>query len=100
MTISAEMKEMLEALGEQIAPLGDAAVKDAVQAAGGPLVASVADPVIDAVDAYVLQLMGSVVPANAVAAPTDDASRLTALEKHVAALTVASGHATSSAMVA
>jgi hypothetical protein len=98
--MNAEMKELLEALGAKLAPMVDAAVKDAVAVAGGPLVASVADPVIDAVDAYVMALMGTAPPANAVAAPTDADSRMTALEKHVAALTVASGHASSSAMVA
>jgi hypothetical protein len=98
--MNAEMKELLEALGKQIAPMVDAAVKDAVAATGGPLVATVADPVIDAVDSYVMSLMGTTAPANAVAAPSDPDSRLTALEKHVAALTVASGHASSSAMTA
>jgi hypothetical protein len=96
--MNAEMKELLEALGEKLAPMVDAAVKDAVAAAGGPLVASVADPVIDAVDAYVTQLLGGAAPT--ITAPQDPESRVTALEKHVAALTVASGHATSTAMTA
>jgi len=84
-----EMQTLLKGLASELAPMIEKAAKDAVAAAGGPVVSVVADPVIDAIDAYVMSLLGTVAPANAVAAPTDVASRLTSIEKHVAALTVA-----------
>lgn len=84
-----EMETLLKGLAAELGPMIDKAAKDAVAAAGGPVVAAVADPVIDAIDAYVMSLLGTAPPANSVAAPDDVASRLTSIEKHVAALTVA-----------
>lgn len=92
--MNAEMKELLEALGKQIAPMVDAAVKTAV-AAASPIAAVVADPVIDAIDAYVIGLLNGTAPP----AVTSTEDPLVALQKHVAALTVASGHASSTAML-
>lgn len=91
--MNSEMKELLEALGKQIAPMVDAAVKTAV-AAASPVAAVVADPVIDAIDAYVIGLLTGGPPP----AVTSTEDPIVALQKHVAALTVASGHATSTAM--
>jgi hypothetical protein len=91
-----EFTELLEALGKQIAPLVDAAAKSAV-AAFSPVAAIVADPIIDAIDAHVIGLLnGGKAPAPT--APMDPESRVQALEKHVAALTVATGHGTSAAL--
>jgi hypothetical protein len=91
--VNSEMKELLEALGKQIAPMVDAAVKTAV-AAASPVAAVVADPVIDAIDAYVIGLLGGTEPP----AVTSTEDPIVALQKHVAALTVATGHASSTAM--
>jgi hypothetical protein len=93
--MQAEFKELLEALEAKIAPAVEAAVKQAVLVAGGPVVAAVATPVIDAVDAYVQGLITGTTPAV-----TSTEDPIVSLQKHVAALTVASGHATSTALAA
>ena|SRR5271168_2568794 len=95
MTLSVEMKEMLEELGKEIIPMVDAAVKTAV-AAASPVAAVVADPVIDAVDAYVLSLLGT--PLTEEAAAKVPPVTLDTIAKHVAALTVATGNASSTIM--
>lgn len=83
-------------LKSEVLPAIDAAAKAAV-AQVNPIVGVVAAPLIDEIDAYVSGLLGNVMPA--VTAPVDTASQITALQKHVAALTVASGHSTTQAMV-
>jgi len=91
--------EELESLGKtllaSLLPTIEAAAKSAV-ASVSPIAAVVADPLIDTIDSYIAGLLGNPVPA--VTAPTDPASQITALQKHVAALTVATGHATSQSM--
>jgi hypothetical protein len=72
----------------------DAAVKSAV-AIASPVAGVVAAPLIDAVDSYVQGLLTGVAPPV-----TSTEDPIVSLQKHVAALTVASGHATSSAMTA
>jgi O-acetylhomoserine/O-acetylserine sulfhydrylase-like pyridoxal-dependent enzyme len=52
------------------------------------------------IDQYVLSLIGHAVPADTPKAPTDADSRIAALEQHVAALTVATGNASSAIMSA
>ena len=89
-----EMEEMLEALAAKMLPMVDAAVKSAV-AIASPVAGVVAAPVIDAVDSYVQGLLTGIAPPV-----TSTEDPIVSLQKHVAALTVASGHATSSAMVA
>lgn len=95
--ISDLAKQLASELTPMLADLAKTAV--AVEAAKlGPaaaLVTAAVPPVIDAVDAYILKLLGNTMPANATVAPTDAESRLTALETHVAALTVATGNGTS-----
>lgn len=108
--MSADVKAMVEALKNELAPMLATAAADAAKLAvaaevaklgpAGALVAAVAPPVIDAVDSFVMSLLGVAPPANATAAPTDAESRLTAVEKHVAALTVVSGAGTSSTLIA
>jgi hypothetical protein len=96
-TLGATLKADLFAfLKSDILPAIDAAAKSAV-ASINPIVGVVAAPVIDEIDAYIAGLLGAAVPT--VTAPVDVPSQITALQKHVAALTVASGHATTQAMV-
>lgn len=90
-----EMTDFLQALEakfkaqeDNINALVETAVKAAV-AQASPVGAVIADPIIDAVDSLVMGLLGTAAPANAVQAPTDVPSRISALENHVAALTVA-----------
>jgi uncharacterized membrane protein len=91
--------EELETLGKsllaQLLPTIEAAAKSAV-ASASPVAALLVTPLIDEVDAYVSGLLGAPV---APTAPTDVASQIVSLQKHVAALTVATGHGTSQAMV-
>lgn len=99
MALSAEMQALLAALKADVLPeLIDAAKTAAVDAvsAAAPAAAIIAVPVIDEIDAYVQSLLGNPVPA--VTAPTDPASQIAQLQKHVAALTVATGHGTTAAM--
>jgi hypothetical protein len=99
--VSAELKALLAAamadFKNDLLPMIDAAAKSAVSAAN-PVVGIVAAPVIDAVDSYVTGLLTGT--AATITAPTDPASRLDAVEKHVAALTVATGHGTSALLPA
>ena|SRR5271154_2168602 len=88
--MNAEMQEFLKAMEGQI----DNAVKAAVAAFAPPGVVPVADAVIDAVDAYIIQLQGGTPPATVAPLTLD------VLAKHVAALTVATGHGTSASMPA
>ncbi len=106
--MSADPKALAASLMAELGPAISTAVADAAKIAVaaeaaklGPLAApvvAVASPVIDAVDSFVLSLLGSAPPAKAVPAPTDTESRVTALEKHVAALTVVSGAGTSAVL--
>lgn len=108
--MSADVKAMLEALKAELGPMVVVAVGDAAKVAVaaeiaklgpvGAIVAPVAAPVIDAVDSFVMSLLGVAPPANATAAPTDTESRLTAVEKHVAALTVVTGAGTTATLAA
>lgn len=88
-----EYQALLKQLAADIVPIVTAAAKAAVTDLN-PVVGLVADPVIDAVDAYILKLLGGTPAANAVVASTETDDRVTALEKHVAALTVSTGNAT------
>jgi hypothetical protein len=97
--MNAEMMELLKAFEEKLAPMVDAAVKSAV-AIAAPAVAPIVAPIIDAVDALVIGMSGGTAPPTATPAPTDTDSRLAALEQHVAALTISTGHGGSAAMVA
>ena len=74
----------LKSLAAALLPL----IKEGIDVAA-PAAAPVANVVIDGVEALVMDANGTATPANAVAAPTDAASRLTALEQHVAALVIA-----------
>jgi hypothetical protein len=89
----------LESLGKtllaSLLPTIEAAAKSAV-ASASPIVAVITDPLIDEIDSYISSLLGAAPPT--VTAPVDTASQITALQKHVAALTVATGHATSQTM--
>jgi hypothetical protein len=96
---SPEYKNLLAMVMADLGPTIDVAAKAAVSAAS-PAAAVIVDPVIDAVDAWINKLLGVSVPATAKKASTETADRLTALEQHVAALTVSTGAATSSAMQA
>lgn len=87
--------DLLQIVENDILPMIVSAAKQAASTAGGPVAALVADPVIDIVDSYVLKMLGTPAPANAQPAPTDTQSQITAIAKHVAALTVATGNATS-----
>lgn len=87
--------DLMAFLKSDILPAIDTAAKAAV-ASASPAAAVVADPVIDIIDSYIAQLLGNAAPA--VTADTSPASRLEAVEKHVAALTVATGHGTTAAM--
>lgn len=78
-------------------PLVAAAAKSAVSDAN-PLAGLLAAPVIDEIDSYIAHLMNPGVPAPVVTAPVDVSSQIASLQKHVAALTVASGNATGQAL--
>ena len=78
-------------------PLVAAAAKTAVSDAN-PLAGLLATPVIDEIDSYIAHLMSPGTTAPVVTAPTDVASQIASLQKHVAALTVATGTATSQAL--
>jgi hypothetical protein len=99
MALSAEMQALLAALKADVLPelieAAKTAATDAVEAAS-PVAAVIAVPVIDEIDAYVQGLLGNPVPV--VTAPVDAVSQIKSLQQHVAALTVATGHATSAAM--
>lgn len=95
--MNAEYEMLLKKLAADILPMIDSAVKTAVGIAS-PVVGLVASPVIDAVDSYIMRLVGVTPPANAESASTATDDRVTALEQHVAALTVATGHSTSQVM--
>lgn len=95
--------ELLAMLKAELLPVIRDAAQVAVAAAAGsgnPIVAVAAPVVLDTVDTIVNALSGRAAPAGATDAPTDVESRLTALENHVAALTIATGHATSAAFAA
>lgn len=91
-SLKSEIEAMLKGAVASLLPAIDSAAKAAVTAAS-PVAAVFVDPLIDNIDAYVCSLLGA--PATVVTAPQDVESRLAAVEKHVAALTVASGAATS-----
>jgi hypothetical protein len=107
--MSADMKAMLETLKTELGPILAAAAGDAAKIAVaaevaklgpvGPVVAAAAPPVIDAVDSFVMSLLGIAPAPGSTAAPTDTESRVSALEKHVAALTVVTGSGTSAPLV-
>jgi hypothetical protein len=84
------LADLKAALKSDIVPMMAALAKDAVGAAS-PVAAVVADPVIDIVDSYVMSMLGTPAPANAVPAPTDTQSQINQIAQHVAALTVATG---------
>jgi hypothetical protein len=90
-----EYETLLRNLARDLAPAIENAAKAAV-ADASPVVAVVADPIIDWIDAYIMGLIGTPVPASTTVEPLT----LETVAKHVAALTVATGHATSSAMPA
>jgi hypothetical protein len=92
-----ELESIVKGVAAQVAPLIDTAAKAAVQAAS-PIAAVVADPLIDAIDSYIVGLLDGPAAMPAVTAPTDTASQIQQLQQHVAALTVATGHGTSAAM--
>lgn len=91
-----EMQEMLDALGSRLGPMVEAAVTK-IAGAGAKATAPVVTPDINMLDHYIQQLNGNAAPV--VTADLDVEARLDALEQHVAALTVASGHSTTQAMV-
>lgn len=93
-----KLEEMFAAFAAKLMPTIDAAAKAAV-AAANPVAGMLAAPAIDAVDVWVLKLLGQDVPAGTPPVSTDPQDTLDTLVKHVAALTVATGHATSQAMV-
>jgi hypothetical protein len=98
MALSTELQELLATLKADVLPelvtAATTAAQDAV-AATLPAAAVVVDPLIDLIDVEVQKLLGVTVTATA---PTDAASVQSQLVKHVAALTVASGHSTTQAM--
>jgi hypothetical protein len=100
-SLSAEMRAALQEAVSALEPIVIKAAQDAVTAALPPGVGAVAalavTPVVDEIDALVAKLVGNTVPE--VTAPTDPASQIASLQAHVAALTVATGHGTTSAMV-
>lgn len=95
--MNAAYEELLKKLAADLLPTVDAAVKAAVGIAS-PVAGVVAAPVIDAVDSWVMKLLGVNPPTIAVPASDEVSDRVTALEQHVAALTVATGHSTSAIM--
>jgi len=86
------LSDLKAALKNDIVPMVAALAKDAIGAAT-PVAAIVADPVIDIVDSYVMGMLGTAAPVNAVAAPSDTQSQINQIAQHVAALTVATGKA-------
>ncbi len=101
MSLSPEMQAVLQELLAGLQPVIEKAAQDAVTAAlpaGIGVVAALAvPPVFDEIDALVAKMIGNPVPV--VTAPTDAASQIASLQAHVAALTVATGHGTTSSMV-
>lgn len=85
----ADVKQLLK---DEVVPMVADLAKTAVGAAA-PAVAVVADPVIDIVDSFVLNMLGQAAPPNAKPAPSDTQSQINQIAAHVAALTVATGKA-------
>lgn len=96
--MDAAYENLLKRLGADLLPIIADAAKAAI-ATASPVAAVIADPVLDEIDAYVVQMLNPGTAAPAVTAPTDVASQIMSLQKHVAALTVATGHGSSAAMV-
>lgn len=83
------VEQVAEAAMQKLLPLMDTAVKGAVSDAGpiGALVSTIADPLIDDVEAYIQGLLTGAVP------PTTTETTVQSLSKKVAALTVVTGSA-------
>jgi|SRR6516165_6674353 hypothetical protein len=86
------LADLKTVLHDEVVPLVAGLAKEAVGAAA-PAAALVADPVIDIVDSYVLNMLGQAPPDNAKPAPSDTQSQINQIAQHVAALTVATGKA-------
>ncbi len=95
--LKADLVPVLKQAVVDALPLVATAAKAAI-ADANPLAGLLATPVIDEIDSYIAHLMNPGVPAPVVTAPTDTASQIASLQKHVAALTVATGVATSQAL--